>query len=580
MARVSFSLRRDTGQRGSYARYDETAFNDEYGSTIIRDDDQYLRSDGYTLPPAGAPENFLNIEESEYGRLRISWSATSEASTGTGSTQLTSITLVYSTEGEPQTIDSGVGLVVAESVFDGDGNSLNSATYVHDSSIAGVPGPVQGRWAYYSLFAFYDDGSGGNYYERIVSQKVLVTKYLGSTYALWNRIPEYYRDADSDLGTRLDPTDQENLYLYGYLPFNNSVGPLFKYISIFGFEMDRTRTAIDYSMVSRDPGIADTEVLNAVSKELGTLIDADTLGAARLRPLVDSLPTIRRRKGTLNSLLEYAKLITNSEVEVSSPSLGSLDVYVFSQRVNWVKDPEGTEFVTTAGSETVRSATVGEIDDPYSSGTPSTVRNPATAVSNSFSVAAGSTGDQTLYSDGSAPIMFRIPDPIAVKQGDTVAISIHSLFGSDTLIWGRLLDASGNEVGFSRRVTKAGDARAVQVPATSNVSTSAWTEVYLEFLVDARAVAGVDLAKLLVERNYLGYYFTGYTTRGGWLDSSATSADYQWSGSANNSRSIYTNQRVRTNGVFSEAMKEVVPITQTATYYYDQIPGVHDGTIT
>lgn len=579
MARVSFSLRRDTGQRGSYARYDEGTFTTEYGA-VTRDDDQYLRSDGYTLPPASSANNFLDIRDSEYGRLRISWSATSEAATGTGATQLAAIVLVYSPDGEPQTVDSGVSLVVNSSVFDGSGNSLNESTYIHDSNTPGVPGPVQGRWAYYSLFAFYDDGAGGNYYERVVSQRVLVTKYLGSLYSMWDRIPEYYRDADSEVGVHLDPTDPENLYLYGYLPFNNSVGPLFKYLSIFAFEMDRLRTIIDYSMVSRDPSIADTEVLDAVANELGVLLNSDALGASRLRPLVDSLPTIRSRKGTLASILEYAKLVTNSDVEVVDNGSGAIDVYVFSQRVNWVQDPEGTVFVTTLGSETVRSATVGEITDPYSSGVPSTVRNPASAVTNTFTVSSGVTGDTTLYSDSTAPIMFRIPDPLAVKQGDTVAVSIHSLVGDSTLQWARLLDSSGNEVGFSSRATKAGDAKAVQVPASANVSATAWTEVYLEFLVDARSVSGVDVAKLLVERNNLGEYFNGSTVRGGWLDTSATSADYQWAGSANGSRSIYTNQRVRTNGVFSEAMKEVVPITLTPTYYYDQIPGVHDGTIT
>jgi hypothetical protein len=72
----------------------------------------------------------------------------------------------------------------------------------------------QGKWAYFSLFVQYSSSSY-TYYERVASVKILATEYLGSTYALWDRIPEYYREQDSNLGEFLDPTNPENVYKYG-----------------------------------------------------------------------------------------------------------------------------------------------------------------------------------------------------------------------------------------------------------------------------------------------------------------------------------------------------------------------------
>ena len=110
MARVSFSLRRDVADQGSYVRYDDAEFG------LRTDADGILRADGYQLPPGEFPDNFFQAVPVGYGAVQIDWGITySEIS---GSTAVTEIVLMYSDVGEPQTVSSGSEILRTSTDFE------------------------------------------------------------------------------------------------------------------------------------------------------------------------------------------------------------------------------------------------------------------------------------------------------------------------------------------------------------------------------------------------------------------------------------------------------------------------------
>src|ERR1700741_1653963 len=168
MARVSFRLRNTSGELGSYLRYDE----DELGPRT--DYDSALRADGLQLAPQEFSESFFDATSVCYGEVDLTW-AVNIVDTITADPQITGVVVVYSPNGEPQTIASGDILVESTNTFN------------HTQG-----GLTEGRWAYYSLFVHYESNAGDNYYEKVASVAELVPKNYGSNLLLWNRIPEYY----------------------------------------------------------------------------------------------------------------------------------------------------------------------------------------------------------------------------------------------------------------------------------------------------------------------------------------------------------------------------------------------------
>jgi len=543
MARISFALRRPStdADLGSYLRYDEAL-----GART--DYDSALRADSLQTAPTAFVTSSFSATSACYGEVELEWEVPIVAVEDlTATPDVTGVVLVYSSEGEPTTIASGTILVESSDTF----------SYSH-------LGLVEGRWAYYTLFVHYQSTGGDSYYERAASLSVIVPKDYGSTLQLWKRIPEYYRNQDTLLGD----LDYDAACLGSVITSaTQPVGPLLKYLSIFGFEMDRMRTLLDYQMVAYDPALSNTEHLDALSEQLGVDLLSSALGSRRLRTLLNDIGVFRRSKGTPSSVEFFGQAVAGSDLDIDQ-ALGEVTIY--SQRVNYITDPKDGVSVTThrAAYNTEATAPAAfSVDMSAFAGT-------YTVTGNEF-VTTG-----TGASVGVEHVLLHLSDPIPVQLSDRVGFSVQSNVGTDGIKWVRLVNGAGASVGLQDTSLTVDGARVFEVTAESNASAGVWTDVYVEYLVDLSAVSSFVNGSLLAERNFLGTYFDGSTVRGGWLVDSSSVSDYRWEGTANASRSLFTEDYQRTKGVVQDLFYDILPITEVSKYTiiaYNAVPGVPPG---
>jgi hypothetical protein len=183
----------------------------------------------------------------------------------------------WSLFGDPQTVDDGnplelpdFGLVVH--------TPQNNETW-------------QSKWVYYTLFLKYTNDNNPNdiYFEKVKSINVLVPKNQQSIEELWSRVPEYYRIEDTK---------------------NNN--DLYRFLSVFAWNMDYLRTLTDYVSVQKDPSISSTFALQQLMETLGTLITTIELGPARARNFINDIFNLRRSKGTKKGIIETLQSISGS----------------------------------------------------------------------------------------------------------------------------------------------------------------------------------------------------------------------------------------------------------------------------
>lgn len=561
MARVSFTLRRTdtTPDLGSYLRYDDaqsyetsTPGGGSAGASVApfsrTDYDSALRADGLQIAPEVFEDTFFEAISVCYGEVDLDW-AVNISESPADTPVVTEVLVVYSATGEPQTIASGTVLVESSSEY----------SYQH----GGLP---EGKWAYYSLFVHYESTGGDSYYERVASLSVLVPKNYGSTMDLWNRIPAYYRLQDQLLG------EVTEVGCYGTLPADNVIGPLFKYLSIIGFDMDRIRTIIDHVMVSRDPSIAHSTVLTALGQQMGTILTTSDLGAQRMRALMNDIGFYRRSQGTEIGIEYFAKSVSNSDISIDQVNR---EITIYSQRVNYVTVPK-----TGAGIITHRAA--GDVEHteanalPFSDATYAAYSGSYDYSGTDFTTTGTGSGDDV------NSVIFHIDSVVPVELGDTVGFSVHSNIGTDALKWVRVVDASENVMGFSDVAKSVDGVRAYEVNIDNGgsagaASLSVFTDGYIEACVDLSAVPVFDLSYMLAERNYLGSYFDGDTIRGGWLVDSSSVSDYRWAGSANSSQSIFAEDYERSKSILRTLLFDVLPVTEADNYTiisYNAIPGI------
>lgn len=342
MARVSFTLRQG----------DSGAVTSGTAVRSVRSDATYdsaLRADGLQFAAASNPETFLEANPIGYGAVQVSWGLPliDRDDAGDpdydGNVQIIHPVLCYSLDGPPETVDSG------NILYDG----YQSSNYTHLST--GTNPMVEGRWVYYSLFAFYASDAGQDErYEKLAHIQVMNTKNYGSTLDLWERIPTYYKTADYQQAV-LDnsfyqSSDSYVKYYLGSTPDNGYAGPLFKYLSIIGYNIDYTRSIIDYVMTAKDPAFAGEDTLNAIADQQGVDFKSSDLGVRRLRYMLDGAGFYRRRKGTIGAIEHYVKSITGSDIEIDT-SNSTIDIH--AQRVNYVLDPVDMTPVTTNGNSGV-----------------------------------------------------------------------------------------------------------------------------------------------------------------------------------------------------------------------------------
>jgi hypothetical protein len=382
VARKSFVLRNTSSTattRGSYLQYPSGSEAASLGLVVRDDIDTSLRSDQATrsvdvisepitepvlrdpLIPGYSDRNgnlltkvsFFESHIVDYDAVELSWGA-NLSTTLTTTPQPTRVIINYSSLGEPQTVSDGLSII--------DTNTASKVTHR----------PTPGEWAYYSLFVKYEAYTGNAsagastpvmYYEKAASMAELMPKNYGCTDDMYSKIPAYYRSLDGDLD-------------------NGVGGPLYRLISLFGFEVDRTRTIIDYLMSFKDPMFAHSEVLDVISKDLSLGIRSDEIGTPALREVLNSIGSIRRTFGTPLSVKTIVEALTGSYVDINE--LNNV-IKVYAQRVNLLKDPDiysgargsfaggspyTTDFSTTllTGGASVPSVTFTYSGgDPYSS---------------------------------------------------------------------------------------------------------------------------------------------------------------------------------------------------------------------
>lgn len=539
MARVSFTLRKTDSGLGSYLRYDDSL-------GVRTDDDSALRADNLQLAPSSSltlATATFDATAVTYGAVELGWDVPI-VTTLTTTPDVSGIVLVYSPSGSPQTLASGTILV----------ESSNTYNYSHS-------GLTEGRWAYYTLFLHYQSSLGDSYYEKAASLAVLVPRDYGSTRLLWNRIPLFYRLQDVALG---DTNYDANDFSSALTGMDSKIGPLFKFLSIFGFEMDRMRTMVDYQMVEYDPALANEEHLDALSSTLGVSLQSSDLGGARLRNLIDHIGVFRRSKGTPSGTEFVAQALTGSDVHIDQTT-GEITIY--SQRVNHITTPKDGSGITTH-----RAAYDTEVTSPNAFSTD------MSAYSGTYSVTGNTfTTTGTGASVGVQHVMIHLSSPIPVQLNDFVGFSVQSNDGTNAIKWARLVNGAGAVMGTQSVPTTVAGSTVFEVSVDSNASVGIWTNAYVEYLVDLSAVPAFVNGSLLAERNHLGDYFDGDTVRGGWLVDSSSVSDYRWAGSANSSRSLYAEDYQRTNGIIDAVLLDVFPITEASKYTivsYNAVPGV------
>lgn len=318
MAFVSFQLRQTGSDEGSYNRYDSAL----HGART--DNDSSLRLSSFTSEVALGSTSFFEAIPVAYGVVDLRWGATlvpvADLSNTPGVVQATEVLIVYSPQGAPQTVLGGDVLV----------STASASEYVHSSTA------LQGKWAYYSLFIRYQSSAGDDFYALTASLEVLVPYPYGSTLDLWNRIPAYYRELDLGIGTEVVDGSDDDLYNLVTLPPGKVVGPLFRFLSIVGFDMDLMRTMCDHIMVARDPYLAESDSLDELAKQVGLPIRSVDLGGERLRTILNNYVSLTRGKGTKASLERLGSAISGSEVVLDT---ATNTVKVYAQRINYARDP-------------------------------------------------------------------------------------------------------------------------------------------------------------------------------------------------------------------------------------------------
>lgn len=319
MAFTSFTLRNTVSDNGSALRrtnvtQDGSTPNGS-GSLVY---DSGLRADGYFIP---VPESFLEstFEANVYKRDEIELSyqfGFSLVSSPGASPEPVEVLIRASSYGEPVTAGDGDFVVNVTAT-----STTNTSSY-KDRNTAYIK---EGNWVYYSMFVKYQDNTGAAFYERVAILSVQIPRNFNSTQDLWSRIPLYYRNLDEEY------TLKTNDYTY-------TEGPLYRYVELFGWELDKIRTTIYDTMRINDPDVVHSSAIDSLANQSGIEFNKDALGTAKLRAILNNIGYLRRTKGTENSVEAYISALSGCGVTTDSTT-DPIEFNVHPMRVNLVTDP-------------------------------------------------------------------------------------------------------------------------------------------------------------------------------------------------------------------------------------------------
>jgi hypothetical protein len=550
MALQSFIIRK-TPETGSYLQYEPGVYGSAsvVGSASVT----YLRGDGVQEAPTLSDEitaggllskaSFFKATCDEYGVVDISWGLTLYEVGA--QVRPYEVVIVYSSEGCPETIGEGTTLIETRNI---------SKIKQED---------VVGPWAYYTMFVRFKSLTS-DYYEPVAKLTVLIPEAFGSTADLYSKIPMNYRLQD----------EQSSYHLY-------------KYLSVFGWDVDRFRTLIRYIVAMKDPRVANGESLDHIASDLGVNLSSRELGVSRLRSYIDSIGKVRRSKGTKSSVTTSLSSISGSKVEMTSDK-----IYVYPQRTNFIKDPRFENGVAD-------SLDMGNPESnyivSYDLGGPSTAASSITTTFDggddpsgiSLSITSITGLEQwVLYDDNTSPASSgykfletaysAVPvneDPdtynINVIGGDTFFFSMRTSSGvtlqNSAISSVAFYDGTGSSGGSASLIVSDTSPQVVggvsywklEVPR----SITTYTPVVLSIRYDSSVYGPDDFDKALLEKWYLGDYFDGDVVKGGWIvDQSNSVSDYRWLGTPHKSFSVYTANYQKTRNVINRIIPEVIPI--------------------
>lgn len=485
----------------------------------------------------------------------------SSASPPSAAPQATRFRIVVSPYGEPITVLDGT------TIKDYDYLSFTNSTQ-YTTTLA-----RPGDWLYFGIFFEYEQTISGasaskvSWYERLTTLSVQVPFLHKSTESLWKRIPEYYRQQDEEYRNTAEYINiaQSAGAPEGY----EAYGPLYRYLDLFGWELDRTRSLIDTLFTMKDPYVAKTEALERLCQLMGTEIDTESLGAAKARALLDNIGYLRRRKGTIGCITAYINALTGCgatyNASLSSGASAYFDVY--TQRANLIPNPRfvgSTNY--TVGAETPGVVTVTSA----SAGGPLTL-----TASSATKVAIQTTWRPPINSGASANKYYMSFTTSASSYPSTVYGGqwATGTGGASFTAWGTL-SASASYI-------EANGRRYYEMPAATSGS------YYPVLTLRLQAGETASISQWMLEPNNIGAYFDGSTFVGGYTrpvdPTTAGLSDFRWGknsdsysasyGLRNNEFSYYTLDYARVKSkVTSVINNNIKPIGTTIILNWNVLP--------
>lgn len=217
----------------------------------------------------------LSAVAASYSSAQLVWSAPSFVS------GWTDLLITSSTTGSPVTPLTGRSVISVVST---------------DPTVSYVDtGLSSGYWRYYSMFLRVP--ASNPQYLLVARTDVLLPARLGWDEQMWEGTPGWYRRLDIEQG-------------------GNSDGPLRRFYSLLGFEMDLSVTYADGIKDIYDIDTAPERFLPSIAHQLGVPVEPD-IGGDRFRSYIANYSEITRLKATSAGIYLLTKSITGCESSVS-----------------------------------------------------------------------------------------------------------------------------------------------------------------------------------------------------------------------------------------------------------------------
>jgi hypothetical protein len=554
MVTTSFTLRKTSAGFGSYTRKDS--------------EDTALKSDGFVevtnavVATSTFSANVINTEE-----ILLSWALSSLLVTSGEDPAPISLSIVSSTTGEPQTLKDGVLVHKTSS------NTVSSYT--------DAVRVEKGQWVYYSLFAQYSDfeSTPTIWYERLASLYIQIPKDYLSVNNLWARIPEYYRILDAS-----QPGE-----------------PLYNFLELFGWEIDRFRSLVDSVALSNDPELAVPPALAELAYQMGLETTIEAVGPTKVRRLLNNITQVRKNKGTRDSVEYYLNALAGSMVSYSENLTNPLDPqYIFnvhSQRINFCADPTFNQELTTTATGTGAtyrtSRTTSSTWGVYSYGETSTIGASVTTNGSALTITNVGTGTITALVYQKTPFPYYKAADLYTNFTPTISgsASFTNFHITETAVmtaWESGVSSGSVPPSLyydtwnstpNKFLQDVNHPEQERYEITSNSTLEETVSVVPVLTFSLGAGSSITLINWLVEPFSISEYFDGDTTEGGLIPTMAGAgtgtSDYRWAGTRNSSFSYYTLDYQRISTVTEDIIKNYIApvtikdnVTLNWNYYY------------